>query len=339
MESYKILNKQIYRHKNYKLVPIRVEDRFDIMKWRNEQIYHLRQSKPLTVEDQDRYFNDVISKLFDQQQPSQILFSFLKEDVCVGYGGLVHINWIDKNAEISFLMNTELEEVNFNIFWTTYLSLIEYVAFNELGLHKIYTYAFDLRPHLYDILEKCKFHKDAELKEHVFFNNKYINVIIHSKINNHCVLKPADLNDMKIAFEWANDSSVRKYSLTKELIEWDQHKLWFEKRLIDPGCKYYFLYRANAPIGSIRFDIDEAQNAKINYLIDPSYHGQKLGFYILSMGVSQLLKDHKEIKEIYGYVMKENIASVKIFEKLAFVPVNSDEDLFKFSKKVVYENS
>ena len=38
----------------YKIVPIRYEDRFDIMKWRNEQMYHLRQSKPLTEEDQER---------------------------------------------------------------------------------------------------------------------------------------------------------------------------------------------------------------------------------------------------------------------------------------------
>ena len=100
MNTYKVLNKQVFTQGEYKLVPIRFEDRWDIMKWRNEQIYHLRQSKPLTKEDQDHYFNNVASKLFEQEQPSQILFSFLRNDICIGYGGLVHINWVDKHAEI-----------------------------------------------------------------------------------------------------------------------------------------------------------------------------------------------------------------------------------------------
>jgi RimJ/RimL family protein N-acetyltransferase len=339
MNSYKILNKQIYTEGEYKLVPIRFDDRLDIMKWRNEQIYHLRQSKPLTIEDQNRYFNDIVSKLFDQGKPNQILFSFLKENVCVGYGGLVHINWVDKNAEISFLINTVLENAYFELFWTAYLRLIEEVAFDQLSLHKIYTYAFDLRPHLYVILEKRHFSKDARLKDHVFFDGKYIDVVIHCKLNNPYLLKPAELTDMSIAFKWANNSNVRKFSLTKDLIQWEQHKLWFEKCLIDEYCKYYFLYKDGIPVGSIRFDIDDSKKAKINYLIDPSYHGQKLGFYILSKGVNKLLNENKQITEIYGYVMKGNTPSIKIFEKLKFIPLDSKSDLIKFSKIISDENS
>jgi hypothetical protein len=56
MNSYKVLSKQIFTSGSYSLVPIRFEDRYDIMQWRNEQIYHLRQSQPMTKEDQDAYF-------------------------------------------------------------------------------------------------------------------------------------------------------------------------------------------------------------------------------------------------------------------------------------------
>lgn len=182
MNSYKVLNKQIFTVGDYSLVPIRFEDRMDIMKWRNEQIYHLRQSKPLTEEDQNNYFKNVVSKLFDREQPDQILFSFLKNGVCIGYGGLVHINWVDKNAEISFIMDTCLENDLFQDFWSEYLSLIEMVAFNELSLHKVYVYAFDLRPHLYEVLVSNKYFLDARLKEQCFFNGRFIDVVIHSKI-------------------------------------------------------------------------------------------------------------------------------------------------------------
>jgi RimJ/RimL family protein N-acetyltransferase len=151
------------------------------MQWRNEQIYHLRQPKPLDKESQDKYFNTIITKLFEDDNPDQILFSYLENGVCIGYGGLVHINWIDKNTELSYIMNTK-DETNFIAHWSNFLSFIEQVAFEELQFHKIFTYAFDLRPHLYTVLEQNGYQKEAVLKEHCFFDNKFIDVIIHSKI-------------------------------------------------------------------------------------------------------------------------------------------------------------
>jgi RimJ/RimL family protein N-acetyltransferase len=183
MNFYKVLSRQILEFGNYKIVPIRYEDRYDIMKWRNEQIYHLRQSKHLDKESQDNYFNNVIAKLFENENPNQILFSYLDNEKCIGYGGLVHINWVDKNAELSFLIKKEEEHFRFSHHWSIFLELIEKVSFSDLKLHKIYTYAFNLRPQLYEVLELNGFYKEATLKEHCLFDKNYIDVIIHSKIN------------------------------------------------------------------------------------------------------------------------------------------------------------
>nr|WP_321234155.1 GNAT family N-acetyltransferase [uncultured Psychroserpens sp.] len=189
MNSYKVLHNQVFSSDEFSIVPIRYEDRMDLLKWRNEQIYHLRQDKPLTKEDQDVYFKSVVSDLFNKEFPNQILFSYMENDVCIGYGGLVHINWIDKHAEISFIMNTELEQDYFTKHWTIFLKLIEAVAFKELQLHKLVTYAFDLRPHLYEIIENAGFIKEAVLKEHSLFNGAYLDVIMHGKINRTKVSK------------------------------------------------------------------------------------------------------------------------------------------------------
>ena len=54
--KYKCLIRNDFKKKSFLIVPIRYKDRFDIMKWRNQQIYHLRQSKPLTKEVQNTYF-------------------------------------------------------------------------------------------------------------------------------------------------------------------------------------------------------------------------------------------------------------------------------------------
>ena len=123
--EYKCLSQNKFSNGEYKIVPLRFEDRIDIMKWRNDQMYHLRQDKPLTEKSQEDYFNGTVAVLFDQKKPNQILFSFLKKNKCIGYGGLVHINWIDKNAEISFIMNTDLEKMNFSSYWKIFLKLIE----------------------------------------------------------------------------------------------------------------------------------------------------------------------------------------------------------------------
>ncbi len=183
MFRYKCLSRQEFQIDEFKLVPIRIEDRFDIMKWRNEQLYHLRQSKVLTIEDQDLYFKNVVLKLFDEENPKQILFSYLENERCIGYGGLVHVNWVDKNAELSFIMNTELEELKFKLNWGIFARLIEEVAFKIISLHKIYTTAYDIRPLLYVVLEENGFSREAILKEHFLFEDKFINGVVHSKLN------------------------------------------------------------------------------------------------------------------------------------------------------------
>ena len=325
---YKVLHKQQFSVGNFSIVPIRFDDRHVIMKWRNEQLYHLRQQKPLTVEDQDTYFNTVVSKLFDQEQPNQILFSFLENGICIGYGGLVHINWIDQNAEISFIMNTVLEKERFHEIWSAYLGLIEQVSFQVLKLHKIYTYAFDLRPHLYLVLESSGFQKEAVLKDHCFFENKFKNVVIHAKYKSQLVLRKAALCDVNITFEWASNDVVRKYALTNNKIEKEGHHLWFNSKVNDPNVYYYLAMVTQQPVGSIRFDLVENE-AVISYLIDPKFHGNGFGKKIVALGIEHFRLDYQPFP-IIGIVKNENKPSLKIFRDLNFKEEFLTESTIKF---------
>ena len=181
MSSYKVLNNQIFSIGAFSICPIRYQDRMAILKWRNEQLHHLRQDRALTDLDQENYFKNVVKKSFNEEKPNQLLFSYMHDGLCIGYGGLVHLNWSDKNAEISFIMDTKLEKKYFSKHWNYFLKLIEEVAFNELKFHKIFTFAFDLRPHLYAPIEAAGFVKEATLKEHFCFKGEYKDVIIHTK--------------------------------------------------------------------------------------------------------------------------------------------------------------
>ena len=50
-------------------------------------------------------------------------------------------------------------------------------------MHKIFVYAYDLRPHLYSVLEISGYTQEARLLDHVIIDDKFKDVVIYSKIN------------------------------------------------------------------------------------------------------------------------------------------------------------
>lgn len=333
MNLYKPLKIQVITKGDYSIVPIRSEDRYEIMKWRNEQMYHLRQNEMLRKENQDHYFDNVVLKLFEQKKPKQLLFSYLKNGECIGYGGLVHVNWMDRHAEISFIMKSSLEEKYFSFHWTNFLNLIEQVAL-EINLHKIFTYAFDIRPHLYSALEINNYKQEAILKEHCFFEGKYIDVLIHSKIFKNVVLRNADKEDVDVTFRWVNAPEIRSFSYNKDKVCIEDHQKWFYSKLNDDKCEYYILEFNGKAAGSIRFDIDEKYDAKISYLIDSKFTGKGLGAIILWRGLDLLKVNRSDVQNVYGYVLKLNKASIGIFEKLHFIQIEENKSDLKYQKNL-----
>lgn len=333
MHTYKCLNQNEFHFNDYKIVPIRFEDRLNIMKWRNEQIYHLRQAKPLTEADQDAYFEKVVAPLFDEEKPTQILFSYLENGKCIGYGGLVHINWMDRNAEISFIMDTALETEYFEFHWKNYLSLLEKVAFYEMGLHKIYTYAFDLRPRLYEALEESGFNLEARLKEHCRFQGNYIDVVIHSKTNRLRLRRALD-SDLEKTFQWARDPIVRKYSFNQNEISETEHRNWFRNKIRNENSVFLILEDSlQNELGSIRIDLAENGEGIISYLIDPYYHSRGYGKQILRLLENYILENELSVQRLTGFVIPENIASIKIFENLGYHKIQSADNL-KYTKEL-----
>lgn len=331
---YKCLRQNIFIDGLFSIVPIRDEDRFQIKKWRNEQMFHLRQNKILTDEDQDSYFQNIIKPSFSQQHPSQILFSFLDNGILIGYGGLVHINWEDKIAEVSFLMNTSLEEKHFSSNWLQFLKLLGLVAFDNLGFNKIFTYAFDLRPKLYDVLENFDFKREAVLKNHVAFEGRYIDVIIHSKFNKSPFLKRVNFSDSRLLFKWATDPIIRKYSKGQSEITWDNHNQWLEGKIANTSCLFFLLMVEQRAVGSIRFEKVNDLEIIISYQIDPEYHGKGYGNLILSLGISEVRSYFQGPLCFKGWVMSENEPSKKIFQKLGFEQINETDNVILFQKMI-----
>lgn len=142
--------------------------------------------------------------------------------------------------------------------------------------------------------------------------------------------------DIDITYEWANHEATRKYAFNKDFIQFEHHKNWFLSKLTSPQCMYFILTEGEKQIGSIRFDLN-GQIATISYLLDPLTHGKSLGTILLKKGLEMVEKllVSTEIEIVQGYVLMENIASVKLFERFGFSKeVESNMYLFKKNTRI-----
>ncbi|MEE2723161.1 MAG: GNAT family N-acetyltransferase [Bacteroidota bacterium] len=327
MKKYKCLNKQVFVIDEFQLVPIRYKDRYKIMKWRNDQIYHLRQKDILTKSKQDLYFGNVVSKQFDLEKPDQLLFSFLKEDVCIGYGGLVHLNWTERNAEVSFVMDTNQEALNFVHLWNIFLTLLKQVIFKYLSFHKIYTYAYDLRPKLYDALSQSGFKFEGRLKDHCLVDSKFHDVLYHSCINpiDSLRIRRVKKEDSIVLFEWSNDPLVRRNAFDSKKIDWDSHEKWFQNKLLDNNCKIFiFENKQGHPVGQVRLDYLD-KKWLIDYSIDQFFRGLGLGKKIISKAINMIDKG-----TFMAMVKHKNQASIKTFLNLGFKNISQEVSFKNF---------
>ena len=168
--------------RGYELNSIRMEDADPIMKWRNEQISALRQSKPLTPGEQKEYFEKVVKPSFSQKQPDLILLRFTFENILIGYGGLVHINWNKLQAEVSFLLDTERGKDTFQYGrdCSVFLNLLMKCAFDSLNLNKISTYSYSHRAYHVNAIEASGFKREGILRQDTQVDGEWVDAVIAS---------------------------------------------------------------------------------------------------------------------------------------------------------------
>lgn len=334
--SYKCLENQEYTIQDLSLVPIRWEDRYKIMQWRNEQMFHLRQDKELTVEDQDTYFKNIISTLFYQEKPNQILFSLLKDNRCIGYGGLVHIDWESKTAEISLLLDTELEKIEFNKLWVLYLALIERIAFHQINLNEIFTYSYEVRPKLYPVLDQAGFIEKERISNAIKIQNNLVDALIHIKRKNELTQRPVQHSDAQLLFEWANDSLTRGSSLNSNKITWEEHLRWFNQKMNNPKIKM-FLFLEKNPVGILRLD-EVNDKLNISFSVDIEQRGRGIGSDIISFALKKFSGS-----DFSAQVIESNIGSHRIFLKKKFIldhiSRSENKKVMHYLKKAPHENN
>ena len=178
--EYRCLARVEYESGNYKLLSVRPQDIQSIRQWRNAQTNVLRQDGEITPESQEQYYAREIWPTMQQDCPRQILFSFLHRQQLIGYGGLVYIDWQAKKAEVSVLFDlTDRSEDQYKEQLTAYLTLLKEAAFDDLGLHRLWTESYDIRPLHIAILEQQGFKFEGRLHDHEWIDGAYVDTLFH----------------------------------------------------------------------------------------------------------------------------------------------------------------
>jgi RimJ/RimL family protein N-acetyltransferase len=154
-------------------------DLAQIKKWRNEQQSICRYWKPLTDDNQeDWYFT------YSDKDAKEVIFAIRYtlddgSDVLIGYTGLVYIDWLNRRAEYSILVDLNNHSNYDEIFQKTTDFIVDY-GFNSLNLNKITTETFSHRTHQIELLEKYGFERQGVLKDHIYKDGKYWDSHLHA---------------------------------------------------------------------------------------------------------------------------------------------------------------
>lgn len=149
--------------------------------WRNAQLDVLRQTAPLTVDEQSRYYETVIWPTLSLAEPPNILLALSENGKPIGYGGLVHIAWRDRRAEVSFLLDPEIaaRPDDYAPRFAAFLDLIKMLAFDDLRLRRLWTETFAGRRHHIEILEANGFQMEGRLRDHALVQGERVDSLIH----------------------------------------------------------------------------------------------------------------------------------------------------------------
>jgi RimJ/RimL family protein N-acetyltransferase len=179
--SYQCLKTYTIDSGEYTITSFREQDLLLIKRWRNEQLHVLRQDKPLTDDDQIHYYHEAILPSMATATPRMILVSYLQYGKCIGYGGLTHINWEARCAEVSYLAETfrTADHSQYARDFEVFLDLLKCLAFDHANLNRIFTETYDIRPYHIAALEQSGFTPEGRLRQHIVINGNFTDVLYH----------------------------------------------------------------------------------------------------------------------------------------------------------------
>jgi len=156
---------------------------------------------------------------------------------------------------------------------------------------------------------------------------------IFKKMEKKIYFRFAGIDDSDYLLKWRNDKITRKFSFNPEEITKEEHERWFKATLSNKKRNIFIVIGENGErMGQIRLDWDDNNVAEISIAIAPDFRGRGIGTDVLTRG-SRLVMDNFEADYIIAKIKKENIISIKVFEKSGFSFYKTHSDHLEYRYK------
>jgi RimJ/RimL family protein N-acetyltransferase len=142
-------------------------------------------------------------------------------------------------------------------------------------------------------------------------------------------LRNAEYSDIDILFEWVNDAVVRMNSFSAAQISYEDHKKWLENKLSSKKSKLFIGVDENKPVGIIRFDLINSEDAQASITIAPSMRGKGYGKELVSLGIEEVKKTGFA-RRLLAQTKPENLPSQFIFINNGFKRTITENDMSQF---------
>lgn len=131
-------------------------------------------------------------------------------------------------------------------------------------------------------------------------------------------LRNSTEDDLLLVYDWANDNTARKNYFNTNCISLEEHKQWFANALNSEDIHLFIFETSDTktPIGQLRIDY----LGVISISIDKKFRGKNLGSKMLAKAIKYIEQKpiYPTLDHLVAYIKKENIPSIKIFEKVGF---------------------
>lgn len=181
---YKVMPNDELLSGSLRVVAIQPDHIENVRLWRNAQMDSLRQTQPITPEEQLKYFSTHVWPEKPTNAPRRILLAIEEQAKLIGYGGLVYIDWENRRAEVSFLLAGAVEaqpDRRSKVFYD-FLNAMKVLAFADLSLNRLFTETFANRARHIQTLETAGFKREGILREHVMINSAFVDSVFHGAI-------------------------------------------------------------------------------------------------------------------------------------------------------------
>ncbi len=131
-------------------------------------------------------------------------------------------------------------------------------------------------------------------------------------------LRPADRDDIRRLWEWANEPGTRAASFSPEPIAWERHERWFPIKLRDPHCLIFIAGAGSEDnlLGQVRFE-REGEDAVISVALDARFRGRGYGPVVIRRASATALR-RWPVGRIVALIRTDNPASRQAFLKAGF---------------------